>query len=116
MPSTDPTTGSTTVMVGSDAVSAPARNDDCCQAVPAMATSAHTYSSGVRSSAHSPSSMRSTTPLVSTANTPHSAPDTTARSTALTVPDQIRAPNTHSTIAGPSTAITAVQVSSEARE
>ena len=31
-----------------------------------------------------PSSSRSTTPLVSTANTPHSAPDTTASSTALT--------------------------------
>ena len=36
-----PTTGSVTVIVGSDAVSEPARNDDCCHAVPAMATTAH---------------------------------------------------------------------------
>jgi len=42
-----------------------------------MATNTHTYSSGVRSSANRPPSRRSTTPLVSTANTPHSAPDTT---------------------------------------
>ena len=41
MPSTDPTTGSATVIVGSDAVIVPARNDDCCHAVPAMATNAH---------------------------------------------------------------------------
>ena len=44
------------------------------------------------------------------------APDTTASSTALAGPDQTRAPTTHSTSAGPSTAITAVQVSNEARD
>ena len=83
-PSTDPTTGSATVIVGSDAVSEPARKDDCWNAVPAMATSAHTYSSGVRSMR--PQIRRRagrTTPLVSTANTPHNAPDTNASSTAL---------------------------------
>src|SRR5215212_2923942 len=114
-PSTEPTTGSVTVIVGSDAVSDPARNEDCCQAVPAMATSTHAYSSGVRNNSKMPSSSRSTTPFVSTANRPHSAPDTSASRTALTGPDQMRAPITHSTIAGPSTAITAVHVSSDAR-
>src|SRR6185295_13611882 len=81
-----------------------------------MATSAHTYSSGVRTSATRPSSSRSTTPLVSTANSPHRAPDTTPSSTALAGPFNTLAPSTQTTSAGPSTTTTAVHVSSEARE
>ena len=40
-PRTQATIGSLTVIVGSDAVTVPARNDDCCHAVPATATAAH---------------------------------------------------------------------------
>ena len=54
MPSNEPTIGSATVIVGSDAVIVPARNDDCCHAVPAMATNPNAYSSGVRSTAQIP--------------------------------------------------------------
>src|ERR1700761_8440210 len=81
-----------------------------------MATSAHTYSSGVRTSANSPWASRSTTPLVSTANRPHRAPDTTPSSTALAGPFSTLAPSTQATSAGPSTTTTAIHVSNEARE
>src|SRR3984957_15816332 len=70
MPSTEPPAGPAPVSVGSEAVSVPAWNDHCCHTVAAMATSAHAYSSGVRSTAHIPSPSRSTTPLVSTENRP----------------------------------------------
>ena len=81
-----------------------------------MATSAQTYSSGVRTNSHSPSSSRSTTPLVNTANSPHRAPDTSANSTELTGPFKMLAPTTLSSSAGPNTTTTAVHVSREARE
>ena len=117
IPRIDPTTGSATVIVGSDADSEPARNDDCCQAVPATATAAQTYNSGVPSTAHKPCPRRSTTPLVSTANTPHSDPETKpSRTAAAGRPANTRAPTTHSTSAGPMIAITPVQTSNAARE
>src|SRR5271163_649380 len=116
MPSTEPTAGSATVNVGSEAVSVPAWNADCCHTVAAMPTSTHAYSSGVRSSAHIPSPSRSTTPLVSTENTPHSEPETTPNSTARIGPDQMRAPSRHSSSAGPITATTTIQVPSGALE
>src|SRR5271167_5236955 len=114
MPSTEPTAGSATVNVGSEAVSVPAWNDNCCHTVAPMTTSTNAYSSGVRSTAHIPSPSRSTTPLVSTENRPHREPETSPNSTARTGPDQIRAPSRHSTSAGPITATTTNQVPSGA--
>src|SRR2546423_4728767 len=83
--------------------------------MPASAIATHAYSSGARSSAPTPPWPASTTPLVSTANSANDEPATTASSTAATAPDQIRAPTTHDTNAGPSTIDTGTQVSSEAR-
>ena len=80
------------------------------------ATSSQAYSSGVRATAHPPSPSRWTTPLVSTAKTPQSDPDTKANSTAATAPPQIRAATTHPSSSGPSTIATAAQVRSDARE
>src|SRR5215212_1582458 len=81
-----------------------------------MATAAHTYSSGVRSSTHKPSSSRSTTPLVNTAKTPHNAPETNPSSTALAGPFTMPAPSTQRISAGASTTTTAVHVSHESCE
>ena len=53
--------------------------------------------------------------MVSTANSASAEPATSASSTAATAPDQIRAPSTHSTNAGPITKITTTQVDSGAR-
>src|SRR5580693_4270185 len=83
--------------------------------MPASATASQAYSSGARSSAPMPPWTASTTPLVSTANSASDEPATSASSTAATAPDQIRAPSTHSTNAGPITKITTAQVSSGAR-
>src|ERR1700736_3099464 len=83
--------------------------------MPASATASHAYSSGARNSAPTPFSLASITPLVSTANSASDEPATTASNTAATVPDQIRAPSTQNTNAGPITMATTTQVSSEAR-
>src|ERR1700730_5578042 len=83
--------------------------------MPARATASQAYSSGARSNAPKPPSPGSTTPLVSTANNASEEPATTASSTAATTPDQIRAPSTQNTNAGPSKMATTAQVSSEAR-
>ena len=83
--------------------------------MPASATASQAYSSGARSNAPTPPSAASTTPLVSTANSASDEPATTASSTAATAPDQIRAPSTHNTNAGPITRATTAQVSSGAR-
>src|SRR5271169_3255338 len=83
--------------------------------MPASATASQAYSSGARSNAPTPPSPTSTTPLVSTANSASDEPATTASNTAATAPDQIRAPSTHNTSAGPITRATTAQVSSGAR-
>src|ERR1700721_1429031 len=83
--------------------------------MPASATASQAYSSGARKTAPKPPSAASTTPLVSTANSASDEPATTASNTAATAPDQIRAPNTQNTNAGPITMATTTHVSSGAR-
>ncbi len=102
-PSTDPTTGSLTVIVGSDAVSEPARNDDCCHAVPAMATSAHAYSSGVSHQRPQPV----VEPVDDTLGQHREQRPTARRTPGRAAPrrrgalDHVALPVTHSTSAGP---------------
>src|SRR5271165_1585088 len=110
-----PTNGFAKVIVGNDAVRSPARKDACWNTMPASATASQAYNSGARSSAPTPSSLASTTPFVSTANSASDEPATTASNTAATAPDQIRAPSTQNTNAGPITMATTAQVSSGAR-
>src|SRR5581483_11606621 len=83
--------------------------------MPANATPSQAYSSGARTIAAKPPCAASTTPLVSTANNASDEPATTASNTAATAPDQIRAPSTHNTNAGPITMRTTAQVAHEAR-
>src|SRR5262249_16936462 len=114
-PSTDPTMGSATVTAGSDAVSGPARNADCSQAVAASPSTAQTYSSGVRSNAGMPWPSWSTTPLDKTENRPHSEPDISPSNSALTQPEDRRAPITHRIRHGPMTKATIIHVRTDPR-
>jgi hypothetical protein len=115
-PSTAPTTGCDICRVGMDAVKGPARNADWLHTMPPSAAATQAYSSGVVVTAHAPPPIRATTPLVSTAKTPHSDPDTKANKLAATVPPRTRPATTHANSSGPSTTATAIQVAQGALE
>ncbi|CAG6951928.1 hypothetical protein PICSAR164_00305 [Mycobacterium avium subsp. paratuberculosis] len=72
------------------------------------------YSSGVRVTTPTPCPSRAITSLASTANTPHSDPDTKANSTAATAPPRARPATTQPASSGPSTRATTAQVRSGA--
>ncbi|CAG7257629.1 hypothetical protein PICSAR55_01389 [Mycobacterium avium subsp. paratuberculosis] len=115
-PSSPATTGLATVIVGSEAVSAPARNADCWKIIPVSATSSQGTNSGEVSTPTRLCSDISTTPLVSTANSASDEPATTASSTGANgLPAHLRAATTQATSTGTMTRATITQMCSGAR-
>ena len=74
--------------------------------VAAIPSAAQTYNSGMRSKAGMPWPSWSTTPLVKTENRPQSEPDISPSNSALTQPENLRAPITHRIRPGTMTAAT----------